>query len=336
VVLATTGRPLSRAQREALRELADIQLHETSGALEWMDDPWAELAVTGRWLLELADRCKPDCVHLNDYAHATLPWRAPVIVVGHSCVLSWWQAVLKEPAPTRYRRYAAQVAAGLAAADAIVAPSAAMLAALNTHYGPLRASRVIPNGIELRRFAPAPKQPWILAAGRLWDAAKNLSALQRVAAGLAWPVQVAGETTGPDALDHDAAPCQLLGNLTRTELASVMARAAIYALPARYEPFGLSVLEAAASGCALVLGRIPSLLENWSGAARFVDPDHPEELEQTLRELIERPSLRAQLGEQARARAEQFSAARMAQSYRQLYTAVLRVGAERSEQPCAS
>ncbi len=37
-------------------------------------------------------------------------------------------------------------------------------------------------------------------------------------------------------------------------------------LPARYEPFGLSVLEAALSGCALVLGDIPSLRE--SGATR--------------------------------------------------------------------
>ena len=40
------------------------------------------------------------------------------------------------------------------------------------------------------------------------------------------------------------------------------ARAGIYALPAVYEPFGLSVLEAALSGCALVLGDIPSLARN--------------------------------------------------------------------------
>ena len=34
-------------------------------------------------------------------------------------------------------------------------------------------------------------------------------------------------------------------------------------LPARYEPFGLSILEAALSGCALVLGDLPSLRELW-------------------------------------------------------------------------
>ena len=52
-----------------------------------------------------------------------------------------------------------------------------------------------------------------------------------------------------------------------------MARAAIYALPARYEPFGLTALEAGLSGCALVLGDIPSLREVWGETACFVPPD---------------------------------------------------------------
>jgi glycogen(starch) synthase len=338
VVLATTGRRLSPAQRAALSELANLEVHETSGALEWMDEPWADVAVTGRWLLDLADRCKPDCVHLNELAHAALPWRAPVIVVGHSCVLSWWEAVLKQPAPPRYRRYVGQVVAALAAADAIVAPSAAMLGALDRHYGPLRASQVIPNGIALRRFAPAAKQPCVVTAGRLWDQAKNVAALQRTAAALPWPVQVAGDAIGPDGQDQSqaAAPCQLLGNLPRPELASVMARAAIYALPARYEPFGLSVLEAAASGCALVLGRIPSLLENWSGAARFVDPDQPDELRQTLLELIEQPSVRAELSAKAHERAQRFGAEPMAKAYLQLYAAVQPTATKRRQARCAS
>jgi glycogen synthase len=51
------------------------------------------------------------------------------------------------------------------------------------------------------------------------------------------------------------------------------ARASIYALPARYEPFGLSALEAALSGCALILGDIPSLREVWLEAAPYVSPD---------------------------------------------------------------
>ena len=57
------------------------------------------------------------------------------------------------------------------------------------------------------------------------------------------------------------------------ELVRSYGDASIFALPARYEPFGLSILEAALSGCALVLGDLPSLRELWTGAAMFVPPD---------------------------------------------------------------
>ena len=75
------------------------------------------------------------------------------------------------------------------------------------------------------------------------------------------------------AVDAPVEHVRLLGKLSESELARHYARAAIYCLPARYEPFGLSVLEAALSGCALVLGDIPSLRENWTGAAEFAPPD---------------------------------------------------------------
>ena len=39
---------------------------------------------------------------------------------------------------------------------------------------------------------------------------------------------------------------------------------------ARYEPFGLAVLEAAQAGMRLVLSDIPSFRELWDGAATFV------------------------------------------------------------------
>ena len=61
-----------------------------------------------------------------------------------------------------------------------------------------------------------------------------------------------------------------------------IARAAIYALPAHYEPFGLSILEAAMSGCALVLGDIPSLREIWGDAAVFVHPDNRDAVARCL------------------------------------------------------
>jgi glycosyltransferase involved in cell wall biosynthesis len=70
-----------------------------------------------------------------------------------------------------------------------------------------------------------------------------------------------------------------------------------------------------------VLADIPSLRENWDGAAVFVPPNDTDALEAALRELIQNPGLRACLQRSARARSRRFSAARMAQGYMEAYRA---------------
>jgi glycosyltransferase involved in cell wall biosynthesis len=98
-----------------------------------------------------------------------------------------------------------------------------------------------------------------------------------------------------------------------------MAEAPIYALPARYEPFGLSVLEAALSGCALVLGDIASLREIWGPSALYVPPDDHPCLRATLRRLIEDPAAQIRLGAAARTRGLQFTTPRMTKAYLAAY-----------------
>jgi glycogen synthase len=324
MLMASMGRALSPEMRAQV-EASGAALVESDYQLEWMDDPWSDVERAGRWLLELESWFRPDVVHVNGYAHAALPWAAPALVVAHSCVGSWWRAVLQESAPARYDRYRAAVARGLGNASAIVAPTAAMLRCLSQEYGRIGRARVsngrvIHNGIQLGPTPRGPKEPFILAAGRVWDAAKNLLLLERAAEGLDWPIFVAGDGAGPDGR---AAPAmqqaRLLGLLPRAELAGWMARAAIFAAPARYEPFGLSILEAAAARCALVLGDIPSLREVWSGAAVFVDPNDAVAFGRALAELARDESRRTLLADLARRRAERYGAAEMAQRYRDLY-----------------
>jgi len=201
----------------------------------------------------------------------------------------------------------------------VVAPTEAMRRALQAEYGAAgAAARVIANGRSSvgKTATPIPdKAPYVLAAGRLWDPAKNIQALSAVSPSLTWPVYVAGDTQGPTdcsaALEH----VRCLGALEPDTLRAWMAGAAIYALPARYEPFGLSVLEAAAEGCALVLGDIDSLRETWDGAAVFVPPAIPDALAVALQELIVSTEERARLGARARARASAFTIARMTDAY---------------------
>lgn len=332
VVLAAAGGEPDEAQRAAAAAIPGLVLHASDARLEWMEDPWADVDRTGERLLDLAADLRPDVVHLNDYSHGALPWPAPALVVGHSCVCSWFEAVRGQEPPPAWDEYRRRVRRGLQAADLVVAPTLAMLEALARHHGPLPRSRVIPNGARPDAFAPEEERPFIVSAGRLWDEAKNVAALVSVAAGLPWPVVVAG----PPALDARGAPVPLpgvraLGRVSRDALARWLARAAVYALPARYEPFGLTALEAALSGCALVLGDIPSLREVWDDAAVYVAPDDPAALDAALRRLIREGDERRALARAARARALRLTAARCAEgclaAYAELMARARRAGA---------
>jgi len=323
VALATMGDPLNELQREKADRIPHLKVFESGFKLEWMEDAWRDVERAGDWLLGLEDRFYPDLIHLNGFVHGSLPWNAPQVMVGHSCVLSWWEAVKGQSAPEEWDRYHMEVTAGLAAADLVVAPTAAMLGALNQHYGPLPRTRVIANGRDAKLFRPTPKEPLVFAAGRLWDEAKNLEALEKVAPKLPWPVFVAGENHHPDGGEIRPHHTRLLGRLSQRALAAWLGRASIYCLPARYEPFGLSVLEAALSGCALVLGDIPSLREVWRNRAVFVPPDDPEALDDALRRLIDDPDRRSSLAAGSRARALQLTPEKMVESYLAAYGEVL-------------
>lgn len=322
VTLATLGAPLTPLQRCAAGEIAGLEVQESAFRLEWMAEPWADLERAGCWLLRLERERRPDVIHLNHLAHGDLPWRAPVLVTGHSCVVSWWQAVHGDAPPEEWATYQLRVARSLRAADCVAAPTRAMLAALRHHYGPLPLTAVVPNGRDPASFRRAPrKEPLVLCAGRLWDAAKNARALAAVAERIDWPVCIAGEAVSPDGSEAriGGGNVRLLGPLAPQELAAWYARAAIYALPARYEPFGLTALEAALCGCALLLGDIPSLREVWGDAACYVAPDDHDLLRERLSELISSSAARTELAGRAAEVAARLSPESTARGYLGLY-----------------
>lgn len=308
VELATMG---PAPTREQLAEAASVPLaglHVSEFALEWQDEPWDDVDRAGGWLLALEERLSPDLVHLNGYAHGSLPWRAPVVVAAHSDVLSWWRAVRGVPAPPEWEPYRLAVEAGLRAADAIVAPTAAVAADLGRSYRLRAEPTVVHNGRAPVATAGA-KEPLVLAAGRFWDEAKNVGALERVRASIRWPIVAVGAGT-----QH--------GPASRQELALLRSRASIFCSPARYEPFGLAILEAAHAGCALVLGDIASLREVWGDAALFVPPDEDDALAAALQLLARDPELRRELAFRAARRARRYlpetTAARTLAVYRRV------------------
>ena len=323
VVLASMGSLPSPQQRARLGKLDNVVLCESAYKLEWMNGAWRDVDAAGSWLLELESHVRPAIVHINGYCHANLPWRVPSLVVGHSCVYSWYAAVRRETPPAQWEEYRRRVAAGLHAATLVTAPSEAMLAALELYYGRFNTVGAVYNGCAGMDYRPDTKQPMIFTAGRLWDEAKNITMMDCLAAHVRWPIYAAGDRTSPEGKQTPLKNIILLGRLAKPELADWMNRAAIFALPARYEPFGLAALEAALAGCVLILGDISSLREIWRDAALFVPPNNPAVLSDTLNRVICDGDLRGLMSMRARKRAWFFSVERMTRGYVDLYRRVL-------------
>jgi glycosyltransferase involved in cell wall biosynthesis len=328
VVLLSMGRlPDENQSREAHR-LTNLTLVPTEYCLEWMSGCEAELLPSGELLLALEREFQPDVVHLNSYWHAGLPLESPVVLVAHSCVPSWWAACRRTNLPEHWSEYRGWVRNAVALADILVAPSAAYLREFQHIHGEPRRWRLIRNGRDPGLFRTGPKRGLVLAAGSLCDEAKNIGLLCEAARDLPVPIVVAGDTDGPHGETAPSRNIALLGTLAPAELAKWMACASIFVAPSRYESFGLGILGAAMSACALVLGDIPSLRELWDGAAVFIDPGDPEALRSVLADLSTLPGRCAELGAKAYARAALYSLTKMSRSYHQTYSSLLSSGLE--------
>jgi len=323
VTLMSMGRLPDDEQRAQIDKLGNVDLVPTAYRTKWTAGWEDDLERSGENLLRLEAALAPDVVHLNGYWHGGLCFRAPVLVAAQSSSALWWKACRQEEMPPQWSSYANLVSSAVERAHMLVAPTEAFLAEFQSMHGNASAARAIPNGISATRCKPGVKRRIVLAAGRVWDEAKNISLLCRVAETVDAPIVVAGELVAPDGTVAEAGGVAALGRLSSAELSRWMAEAAIFAAPARYEPSGLAILEAALSGCALILSDIPSLRELWDGAATFIQPDDVAGLRRAIRMLSEMPQLAASDGRKARERALTYSAERMGDAYYRTYQDML-------------
>jgi glycogen(starch) synthase len=321
VLLAAMGPEPSIPQRQAASAIRGLTLMHRPCRLEWMSDFEVDWLPSAGWLGDLAAGFEPDILHINGYAHAALLWPCPVVVVCHSCVCSWWRAVHGEQPPREWDAYRERVAAGLLKADFVVAPTRSFLDTIEQLYGidPRRASAV-PNARSGAFRVGFSREPFVFSCGRAWDEAKGFDIVDRLAARLPWPVFVAGPTARADGSEcRIPTHAHTLGPLRQDELATWLAGASLFVLPARYEPFGLSVLEAAMSGCPLVLGDLDTLRELWDGAAVFVRTQQEGALYEAVMMLMRDPLLRHEMAAKAIVRAGRYSAEKMIEGYLQVY-----------------
>jgi UDP-glucose:(glucosyl)LPS alpha-1,2-glucosyltransferase len=185
---------------------------------------------------------------------------------------------------------------------------------------------VLPNCIDPAQIPPSPaaRDPLILFAGRV-VADKGADAFVSACAEIlprlpGWRAEMIGadrfsadspETPFLERLRPaaSAAGVRMLGHLPHRAVLEAMARAAIVVVPSRWqEPFGMTALEALATGAALIVSPRPGLLEVVGDAAVTAEPDQPGALAAALLHLAGDPALRAHLSEQAHARAALFDA----------------------------
>ncbi len=308
--LAVLGPPPS----ETARAEADGLVWVATGLdLDWMVSDAGALRGVSRRLVAVAQELRADAVHLHSPAYALEPFECPCVAVVHSCVGTWWRAQRRGPLPADLAWRTQALAAGARHCDALIAPTAALATQIEAVYGTaLSRLEIVPNGIPPAPDIVAGRESVILSAGRIWDEAKGMRLLDAVAARIALPVRVAGPLHGPANAGFVPQHMQPLGVLSGPNLRCCMASAALFASPARYEPFGLAVLEAASLGTPLLLSDIPTFRELWEGAALFLPADDPTVWAECIGELMADPATRFQLGAAARRRALCFTADSMA------------------------
>lgn len=305
-----------RAEAEALGELVWLDT-----PLDWTTEDEAALDALPKALAPLARDV--DLIHLNVPSQAAgLSTDKPLVVVSHSCVVTWFSAVKGEPCPPAWSWQYRRNLSGLSNADVIVAPSRSHARAMEACYGPLPALKVVHNASSEPHQSGTEKENFVFAGGRWWDEGKNAALLNAMAPLVDWPVRLAGALEGPSGQSVTLTHAQALGSLPAEAAREEMDKAAIVVSPSLYEPFGLVPLEAAAAGAALVLADIPTYRELWDGCALFADPRDPRAFAQAVNSLIADPGLRNGLAASARRRSADFTLCAQSEAMWDLYCAL--------------
>jgi glycosyltransferase involved in cell wall biosynthesis len=323
--LAVLG-PVPSADQQRRAEASGVKLVQTGLPLDWTADKRDEVEEAGRAIARLAAALEPDIVHLNAPAlAASANFSSPVVSVCHSCVATWWQAVRGGPLPEAFVWRTDLVRQGYQAASTLLAPTSAFAHATALCYDLAKAPHVVRNGRRTLRDSHrgGSSKTFVFTAGRLWDEGKNLAGIDRAAARLAIPVVAAGPLHGPNDARVEARHVAALGRLSDADVARYLSARPIFLSAARYEPFGLAVLEAAQAGCALVLSDIPTFRELWDGAAVFVSPDDDRGMAAAVERLAGDAEERNRMGEAARSKAAAYNVEAMSAGVLSAYRSVL-------------
>lgn len=291
--------------------------------LDWMVADEASLKQVPSIIAGLIDHEDIDLLHLNLPSQAAcLDIDVPVVVVAHSCVCTWFEAVRGHVVPEGWRWQLDLNRLGFDRADAVLMPSESHAALSQKVYGPIGRLHVVHNATRAS-LSLEPKCDYVFAAGRWWDDGKNSVLLDKAAPSISWPVVLVGPNRGACDQFVPLHNVQYRGELSHQEALALMRDAAVFVSPSIYEPFGLAVLEAARCGCSLVLSDISTYRELWDGAALFANPYDPKSFAEVINRLADDHDLQEVLGGRAAVRSEAYRLERQVQAVAAIYQRLL-------------
>lgn len=218
----------------------------------------------------------------------------------------------------------------------VVAVSSKVAEDLQEINVPQAKIRVISNGVDIEEFSPGSgvdRQKWNLPenvslamfAGDIRLPRKNLdTVLQSLVQVPDLHLAVVGVTDGSPypqlakslGIDHRV---HFLG--FRRDIPALMQAVDFFVFPSRYEPFGLVITEAMATGLPVITaactGAAPLITEN--AGIVLANPDDSQALAAAMQKISQNPDLRAKMGCNARAIAMQHSWKNVANQYVDLF-----------------
>jgi sugar transferase (PEP-CTERM/EpsH1 system associated) len=207
---------------------------------------------------------------------------------------------------------------------------------------PRSSIRIIRNGVDTQRFQGhsrrearlrlgVPRDAFLLGtAGRLAEVKDHATLLEALRLLAEEKVRVCAVIAGDGPLKSaiesriqslGLQDCvRLLGH--RPDIETVLAALDVFVLSSRSEGLPMAILEAMASGVAVISTRVGGVAEVVTEGATglLIEPGSPHALAAAIRQLIDNPSLRLQMGAAGRTRAErEFSLETMVAHYERLY-----------------
>lgn len=321
----------------------------------WFRRYWNPPVVSTPKVLEAMRQIRPDVV---DYHYRWAPAYARAFLAAHEfsrLVFTYHNTYGEGTGALRWASLANDwwTKRFIRRADRIVCISPFIRDDLERRGFPPDGLRVVPNGVDaeaLHEAARGGHRPagvpdvFIMAVGRLVPT-KGFDLLVRALRSLPISVHAVICGEGPDRrrLERVAESWRvrhrlhLLGWVPEADKLRLLQECLAYVHPARFESFGMAVLEAMAMGAPVVAARVGGLVDLVGESGILVDAENADQVAAAVHGLLREDGRRKDLGRRSRARAAELSWDRAAASIERLYDealqAPLAAGAEEPDPP---